>query len=172
MWTLFPASCWKMLQLFSTAYIMEYIMYPRCVKIFLPEHQHNKDACALKSECFLCKQRVLSFPELFQFTSASLTSSLAENNLQSAGLLSRVLSGRIKSGNSCKLRQNSQWLITLQCVSCSPCQILQNKSWHVSGVLKDWHFPLDYTSWCPSIEENMHWRTYSGSHRQHSPCFI
>lgn len=56
---------------------------------FLPEHQHNKDACALKSECFLSKQMVLSFPELFQFTPASLTSSLAENNLQSAGLTSK-----------------------------------------------------------------------------------
>lgn len=58
-------------------------------KDFLPEHQHNKDACALKSECFFCKQMVLSFLELFQFMSASLTSSLAENNLWSAGLVSK-----------------------------------------------------------------------------------
>lgn len=55
-------------------------MYPRRMKIFLPEHRH-KNVCALKSKCFLCKQPVLSFLELSQFMSASLTSSLVENNL-------------------------------------------------------------------------------------------
>lgn len=57
---------------------------------FLPDHEHNKDACALKSEFFLCKQMVLSFPELFQSMSVSLTTSLMENNLQSAGLVSKA----------------------------------------------------------------------------------
>lgn len=145
MWTLFPASCCKMLQLFSTAYIMEYIMYPRQMKIFSLNTGTKMPVLwkASASSVSNCCSASWSYPSSCLHPSPAhwwrITSSLL---VWSQG----VLSGRIMNGNSCKLQEKGHWLIPLQCVSCWACQIVQNKSWHVSGVLKDWYFPLDYTS--------------------------
>lgn len=172
MWTLFPASCCKMLQLFSTVYIMEYIMYPRRMKIFSLNTGTKMSVlwkASASSVSNWCSAS-WSYPSSCLHPSPAhwwrITSSLL---VWSQG----VLSGRIKNGNSCKLQEKGHWLIL-----CSVClvELVRLCRTNLGMFQVCWRtdiFPLIILVNLTVLKKIcIYWSTYLGAHRQHSPCFI